>query len=76
MRKVVQIAVEARSGSWLFTVYALCDDGTIWRFDNSADKWWRVPNIPQDAPTLAAEGGGDVLGVNDGDGATKPAGGA
>ena len=40
MRKVVQIAVEARSGSWLFTVYALCDDGTIWRHARF-DRWGR-----------------------------------
>lgn len=36
----------------LFTLYALCDDGTVFRlWDNRPDNWKRVVPIPQDDTT-------------------------
>jgi hypothetical protein len=49
-RKIVQIAV-AQGGDWP-TLYALCDDGTLWRHQQpmamTPTPWARVPPIPED----------------------------
>jgi len=57
-RKIIQITscgVPSVPGSFsemLFTLYALCDDGTVFRlWDNRPDNWKRVVPIPQDDTT-------------------------
>lgn len=59
MRKVVQIATSAAvdsstdSGEYFEALFALCDDGTIWRLDNpyrqhpnKPPEWVQMPTIP------------------------------
>jgi len=49
-RKIIQIAAD--NGGWDFnpTVYALCDDGTLWLCAVGAefDDWSLFPDVPQD----------------------------
>ena len=45
MRKITQIS----SQTW--QIYALCDDGTVWRLpmgDGSTEAWTKLSDIPQD----------------------------
>jgi hypothetical protein len=44
-RKVIQICVIPTTGESMETLYALCDDGTIWFIGGS--EWIEVPEIPQ-----------------------------
>lgn len=64
MRKIIQIAFEITGSvdsSWNHdrdasivdgvtesTMYALCDDGTIWYYEEEEWVRYRVPPIPQD----------------------------
>jgi hypothetical protein len=49
-RKIIQIA--ARSGNndtqsvWAPTLYALCDDGTVWRQFPDDDEWYQLSPLP------------------------------
>jgi hypothetical protein len=47
MRKIVQIVATATEG--VDTVFALCDDGTVWAHcpQGDSDGWRRMPRIPQ-----------------------------
>jgi hypothetical protein len=48
MRKIIQIsAVPATEASEL-TVFALCDDGSLWGFDSNTGAWNFLSTIPQD----------------------------
>lgn len=52
MRKIVQIsaAQSAHPGSSAeatLSIYALCDDGTVWYFDFRNQIWMALPNVPQ-----------------------------
>lgn len=52
-RVVVQIAVTAETEWEYATVYALCDDGSVWFSPHFPEgklpvlRWHRVPDIPQ-----------------------------
>tara|TARA_R100000655_G_scaffold80270_1_gene119684 strand:+ start:1667 stop:1894 length:228 start_codon:yes stop_codon:yes gene_type:complete len=59
VRKIVQISTNHQSGSdEELSVFALCDDGTVWftisgtgfgnRPANNPDEWRLVANVPQD----------------------------
>ena len=49
MRKPIQIAVTAETESAFGSIFALCDDGSIWYKDDSfSTKWVKVDDIPQD----------------------------
>ncbi|POY47463.1 hypothetical protein [Avibacterium paragallinarum] len=52
MRKIIQIS--SNSNSKIIngeTLYALCDDGSIWGLTAALDCGWvRLPDIPQDEP--------------------------
>jgi len=48
-REVIQIAVDSGAGVRSSTLFALCDDGTIWRQDLLPNKSWRrMEDVPQD----------------------------
>ena len=53
MRKIDRLYAFRRSDITIF-VYALCDDGTLWRLANpeglgeNQPIWVRMPDIPQD----------------------------
>ena len=47
MRKVVQITTDG----WDATLYALCNDGTIWVYGNGIADWEQVKSIPQEHDT-------------------------
>lgn len=42
MRKVIQISA-VPNGS----VYALCDDGTMWLLLDTSETWVEIPDVPQ-----------------------------
>jgi hypothetical protein len=51
-RKIVQIATAARNdseGDGSRFLYALCDDGSIWRMSDLRG-WHQLPDIPQGTP--------------------------
>lgn len=60
MRKIIQISTdsqpETRCDSAFKITVALCDDGTLWELEwkESVMKevWTRLPDIPQDNPTI------------------------
>lgn len=31
-----------------YNLVALCDDGTIWKYDHCSKIWFQLPEIPQD----------------------------
>lgn len=31
-----------------YNLVALCDDGTIWKYDHCSKIWFQLPKIPQD----------------------------
>jgi hypothetical protein len=41
-REIINIAASKDA------VYALCNDGTLWRVGHGYDEWLQVPSIPQD----------------------------
>lgn len=48
MRKPIQIFTSQDPQSLRVpTMYALCDDGTIWARDLDGDTWEQIPGIPQ-----------------------------
>lgn len=59
-RKVIQIVCSSSShsfhpdsktnevGNRCNMLYALCDDGTVWRLGPHTGKWNRISDIPQD----------------------------
>jgi hypothetical protein len=51
MRKPINIAVRPGGDNYYDLIYAVCDDGTVWRKYMDAHKdyeWERISNIPQD----------------------------
>lgn len=48
-RKVIQITATDTDGSTSQSVYALCDDGTMWHgyWMKGGFKWNLIPNVPQ-----------------------------
>jgi len=54
MRKVKQIAVtesaETELMHWTITIFALCEDGTIWRRENETEKWIFIEGPPEGKP--------------------------
>ncbi|WP_109078438.1 hypothetical protein [Aggregatibacter kilianii] len=63
-RKIIQICESAMCGESfgdLWNLSALCDDGSVWiigglrDFNGNPCKWVRMPDIPQDDNTEAAE---------------------
>ena len=48
-RKIIQIAIDSNpTPSAAPTVYALCNDGTVWsRIDIPSKKWSRMADVPQ-----------------------------
>jgi hypothetical protein len=66
MRKIVQHSSIFLAGGYGYDpaehVYALCDDGTLWKHITASDKWTALPPIPQDegheteeAPSLVTD---------------------
>lgn len=54
-RKIIAIATRSGSEaedhcSWLPTLYALCDDGTVWKQFPDEDTWHPIAPIPQPEP--------------------------
>ena len=49
-RKIIQIAAIPETKNSFRTVFALCDDGTVWDIFESGDGWELLPPIPQDQP--------------------------
>jgi hypothetical protein len=52
-RKIIQVCGDSIPGSeqnaQCFTLYALCDDGTVWEYGGATSfNWNRLPMIPQD----------------------------
>lgn len=47
MRKIIQISVSIN------TMYALCDDGTVWYYDSGNYRWNPFKEIPQDSKSGA-----------------------
>ncbi len=45
-RKIIQIAASEDS-NWT-TVFALCNDGTVWQCETPNGVWKQYPQIPQD----------------------------
>ncbi len=48
-RKIIQIAVIKSEGAHVVGVYAVCDDGTLWRTTSGvtlSDEWVQLPKIP------------------------------
>lgn len=43
-RKIIQYMFHDKT----YTIFALCDDGTLWNFDISKNSWDKIPEIPQD----------------------------
>lgn len=31
-----------------YNLVALCDDGTVWKYDHCSKTWFQLPKIPQD----------------------------
>ncbi len=54
-RKIIQICSNFIGESYVYpdSIYALCNDGTVWELENSK-KWRLLPEIPQDNPTYKA----------------------
>lgn len=48
MRKIIQIAVASSESSTVYTLIALCDDGSVWKRSNSHPLWLKTSDIPQD----------------------------
>lgn len=46
-RKIIQIAATPETKNSFRTVFALCDDGTVWDIFESGDGWELLPPIPQ-----------------------------
>lgn len=50
-RKIIQIASASETADRYAQIYALCDDGTVWRMvarePESACAWAPLPNVPQ-----------------------------
>lgn len=50
MRKIIQIAIDPSTDEYTGSVYALCDDGTVWsRQDITNKQWYKLPPIPQES---------------------------
>lgn len=49
MRKVIQIAASAASCDYGLneSLFALCNDGTVWSLKYASKGWTRCPDIPQ-----------------------------
>ncbi|MDO4698323.1 MAG: hypothetical protein Q4A60_06595 [Pasteurellaceae bacterium] len=45
MKKIIQIIASGAGNQSV--VIALCDDGTVWRYDNIAREWFQLPGIRQ-----------------------------
>ena len=61
MPKPIQISVSTYEGAYEKTeVIALCDDGSIWSFQNEKhfnhNHWVRLPDIPAEVPDYFREG--------------------
>jgi hypothetical protein len=52
LHTVTQIAVGSGYGTQPDTLYALADDGTIWRLSLKLNKaiWYRLPPLPDTTP--------------------------
>lgn len=52
MRRIIQIAATPDTTDRYVTMYALCDDGTVWNIAwdmrGVPTKWSPVPPVPQD----------------------------
>jgi len=49
MRKIIQVFATPATDRTKGTLFALCDDGSLWtRIIYQHDKWHRVDDIPQD----------------------------
>lgn len=48
MRTIIQIAATPETKHGYAALYALCQDGSLWRWTQS--EWTRVKEIPQDEP--------------------------
>ena len=50
-RKIIQISGDSIPSSdrndTCFSVYALCDDGSLWEFSGRPPAWHRLPDVPQ-----------------------------
>lgn len=48
-RKIIQVSVAPESDHYPELIYALCNDGTIWKLDiKYGDGWIEIENVPQD----------------------------
>jgi len=61
-RKIIQIAADSSSSSagnaFFASIYALCDDGTVWDFIFQERKWTRIPDVPQENEETPSENKG------------------
>lgn len=63
MRKIIQISCSETQSDYEdenafchnSSLYALCDDGTLWVFDNQGG-WELMPNVPQDDAPIVVKG--------------------
>lgn len=47
-RKIVQLSTHPETKLELGVMYALCDDGSVWRmFLDGEGRWQQLPSIPQ-----------------------------
>ena len=56
-RKPIQSATTCVNGCEEADICVLCDDGTMWTLgtEKGKPKWFRLPDIPQDAPETQPE---------------------
>lgn len=52
VRKIIQISEsvvpETQFHQLVWSLTALCDDGTLWNKSAIKDDWVQIPNVPQD----------------------------
>jgi hypothetical protein len=49
-RKIIQIAATSASADTNETVYALCDDGSLWELRQYPARWYPVIGLPDEPP--------------------------
>lgn len=51
-RRIIQITAAGHENvsttQCNLTLFALCNDGTVWEMQNGRSNWMRVPDIPED----------------------------
>lgn len=60
MRKIIQICVAPAASIlnsneqefYTTAIFALCNDGSVWQLEPQYGKWYKVPDIPQDANSI------------------------